>query len=61
MAGAEKLNIVFVLNAMNRVCKSTPGAAGSRSACGRAIGSFVPGPADVARDTEDGPVDMGLP
>ena len=48
------LNVVVILNAINQVCKSTPGAAGSRSACGRAIGSFVPGYADVARDPENG-------
>ena len=54
------LNVVVVLNAINQVFKSTPGAAGLRSACGRAIGSFGPGHADVAGDPEDGPVDMGL-
>ena len=53
------LNIVAVLmiNPMNQGCKFTPGAAGSRPACGRAIGTFVPGHADVAGDQEDGPVD----
>ena len=55
------LNIVVVLNASNQVCKSTPGAAVSRSACGRAVGSFVRGHADVAGDPVDGPVDGAGP
>ena len=50
------LNIV-VLHAINQVCKSTPAAAGSRSACDRAIGSIVSGHADVAGDPEEGPGD----
>ena len=53
--------VIVVLNAINQVCKSTLGAAGSRSACGRDIGSFVPGHADVAGDPEDGPVNGAGP
>ena len=61
MAGAEMLNIVVVLNTINQVCKSPPGAAGACSACGRAIGSFVPGHPDVAGDPGDGSVDGAVP
>ena len=53
--------LVVVLNAINQICKSTPGAAGSRSACGRAVGNFVPRHANVAGDPDDGPVDGAGP
>ena len=58
---AEKLNEILVLNAIFQICKSTPGAAGPRSACGRAVGSFVPRYAGVPGDPDDGPVDGAVP
>ena len=58
---AEMLNIIVVLNAIFQICKSTPGAAGPRSACGRAVGSLVPRDAGVPGDPGDGPVDGAVP
>ena len=55
MLGAEDLNVIIVLNAIFQTCNSTPGAAGPRSACGRAVGSFVPRDAGVSGDPGDGP------
>ena len=58
---AEKLNVIVVLNAIFQICKSTPGAAGPRSACGRAVGSFIPRYAGVPGDPDDSPVDGAVP
>ena len=55
------LNAVVVLSAISQVRKSMPGTAGSRFVCGRAIGIFVPGHADVGGDAGDGPMDGAGP
>ena len=47
--------------AIFQICKSTPGAAGPCSACGRAVGSFIPRYAGVPGDPDDGPVDGAVP